>query len=98
MQSNVEFALGPEEDHGTPWSSWPGAGPSGCKLTSIQQSGIEYTSTNISPYLCCCFFFQNFLQIFLCAYNLDKHQNVYNIMNGYMKKYAYKYIYDRSVV
>jgi hypothetical protein len=27
------------------------AGPSGCKLTSSQQSGIEYASPNIIPYL-----------------------------------------------
>jgi hypothetical protein len=33
-----------KENHGKPW---PVAGPSGCKLTTSQQSGVEYTSPNI---------------------------------------------------
>jgi hypothetical protein len=41
-----------EENHGKPWSTWPVAGPSGCKLTSSQQSGINYANPNVSPYLC----------------------------------------------
>jgi hypothetical protein len=45
-----------KENHGKPWSSWPVAGPSECKLTSSQQSGIKSASPNISPYLCCCVF------------------------------------------
>jgi hypothetical protein len=77
-------------DHGKSYSSWPVAGPSGCKLTASQQSSIKYTSPNISPYLCCCvfllvsFLFSIFfdklfsLQLMLCAYDLDKHQTVYN--------------------
>jgi hypothetical protein len=32
-------------------SSWPVAGPFGCKLTSSQQSGINYANPNIFPYL-----------------------------------------------
>jgi hypothetical protein len=46
MQCNVEFGansvfvLRTEENHGKRWSSWPVAGPSGCVLTSSQQSGI----------------------------------------------------------
>jgi hypothetical protein len=28
-------------------TSWPVAGPSGCKLTPSQQSGVEYASPNI---------------------------------------------------
>jgi hypothetical protein len=61
MQCNVEFGYqlsicsGTKENHGKPWWSWPVAGPSGCKLTSSQQSGIKYASPNTSPYLC--FFF-----------------------------------------
>jgi hypothetical protein len=89
MQCNVEFGYqlsiccGTKENHGEPWSSWPVAGPSGCKLTSSQQSGIKYASPNISPYLCCffsflIFFTSCFLQLFLCAYNLDEHQTVHN--------------------
>jgi hypothetical protein len=61
------------------------ARPSGCKLTSSQQSSIKNASPNISPYLCyflLCFLFifphKFFLQLFLCAYDLDKHQTVYN--------------------
>jgi hypothetical protein len=40
--------------------------------------------------------FTSFLQIFLCVYNLDKHQTVYNTcgkINAYVNKYAYKYTY-----
>jgi hypothetical protein len=66
-------------------SSWPVAGPSGCKLTSSQQSGINSAKPNNSPYLCSCFSFVSFsffkkffLQLLLCAYDLDKHQTVYN--------------------
>jgi hypothetical protein len=40
-------------DQGKPWSSWPVAGPSGCKLTS----GIEYANPNTGPYLCFLFSF-----------------------------------------
>jgi hypothetical protein len=91
MQCNVEFGYqlsicpGAKETHEEPWSSWTVAGPPECKLTSSQQSGIKYSSPNISPYLCCCFFFffslffpQVFLQIFLCSYNFNKYQTVYN--------------------
>jgi hypothetical protein len=55
MKYNVEFGFqlsicsGTKENHGKPWSSWPVAGPSGCKLTSSQQSVIKYTSPNTSP-------------------------------------------------
>jgi hypothetical protein len=57
MQRNVEFGYklsicsGIEENHGKPGSSWPVAGPSGCKLTSSHQSGIKDANPNISPYL-----------------------------------------------
>jgi hypothetical protein len=57
MQCNAEFGYqlsicsGTKENHGKPWSSWPVAGPSGCRLTSSQQSGIKYASPNTSPYL-----------------------------------------------
>jgi hypothetical protein len=50
MQCNVEFGYqlnicsGTKETHGR--SSWPVAGPSGCKLTTSQQSGVEYASPN----------------------------------------------------
>jgi hypothetical protein len=53
MQCNVEFGYrlsirsGTKENHGKPWRSWPVAGPSGCKLTTSQQSGVEYASPNI---------------------------------------------------
>jgi hypothetical protein len=58
IQSNVEFGYqlsicsGTKENHGKPWSSWPVAGPSGCKLTSSQQSGTEHANPSISPWLC----------------------------------------------
>jgi hypothetical protein len=47
MQSNVKVGAqlsicsGIEENHGKPWSSWPVAGPSGCKLTCSHQFGIQ---------------------------------------------------------
>jgi hypothetical protein len=55
MQCNVKFGYqlsicsGTKENHGKPWSCWPVAGPSGCKLTSSQQSGIKSANPNISP-------------------------------------------------
>jgi hypothetical protein len=87
MQCNVEFGYqlsicsGTKENHGKCWSSWPVAGPSGCKLTSSPQFGTKYASPNTSPYLC---FFSfpflwNHLQVFftkiVSLYNLDKHKN-----------------------
>jgi hypothetical protein len=68
IQCNVEFGYqlsicsGTKEDHGKPWSRWSAAGPSGCKLTSIQQSGIKYANPNTSPYLCF-FFFENIYKL-----------------------------------
>jgi hypothetical protein len=81
MQCNVEFGYqlcicpGTKESHGKPWSSWPVAGPSGCKMTSSQQSG----SPNTSP--CLCFFFLNIYKLFLqkCyLYIIWISQTVYN--------------------
>jgi hypothetical protein len=85
-------------DQGKPWSSWPIAGPSRCKLTSCQQSDIKYTSPNINPYLCCFFFFC-FKTFISCFY---KHFYLYIIwistkpcttstegMNVYLHKYTY---------
>jgi hypothetical protein len=40
-----------EENQGNPWSICPVAGPSGCKVTSSQLSGIKYGNPNVSPYL-----------------------------------------------
>jgi hypothetical protein len=74
-------------DEGKPWSNWPVAGPSGCKLISSQQSDIKYVS------LCAVTLLKNiyklFLQIFFCAFNLDKHQTSAEGMNAYMHKHAY---------
>jgi hypothetical protein len=87
MRYNVEFGFQlricseAKENHEKPCSSWPVARPSGWKLTSSQQSGNKYASLNISPYLCYCFIeniYKLLLQIFLCEYNLDKHQTVCN--------------------
>jgi hypothetical protein len=92
MQCNVEFGYQlsicsrTKENHGKPWSSWPVAGPSECKVTSSQQSGINSANPNISPYSLQLYFFFFFvfsfskvilfLQLFVCAYVLDKHQTV----------------------
>jgi hypothetical protein len=48
---HLSICSGIEENHGKSGSSWPVAGPSGCKLTSTQQSGIKDENPNISPYL-----------------------------------------------
>jgi hypothetical protein len=84
LQCNMEFGYqlsicsGTKENHGKTWSSWPVAGPSGCKMTSSQQSGINYMSPNASPYL----FFENItlqnITKIVSVYNLDKHQTAYN--------------------
>jgi hypothetical protein len=59
-----------EENHGKPWSSWPVAGPSGCKLTSSQQSGIKYANPNVSPYLCVPALFEIKVYIFFIPFLL----------------------------
>jgi hypothetical protein len=104
MQCNVEFwyqhslCSGTKGNHGKPWSSWPVAGPSECKLTSSQQSGIKYASPNTSPYLCFVFIFEKIYKLFLQKLYL------YVIListipcitpvegiNAYRHKYAYNY-------
>jgi hypothetical protein len=61
-------------DHEKPWLSWPVAGPSGCKLTYSQQSGIKYASSffflSLKTFISC--FYKNVI-----AYNLNKHQTMY---------------------
>jgi hypothetical protein len=81
LDTNSAFVLGPRKT--TENLDRVVARPSGSKLTSSQQSRIKYASPNNSPYLCCCFIekhllYKLFLQIFLCAYNLDEHQTAYN--------------------
>jgi hypothetical protein len=89
MQCNVEFGYqlsicsGNEENHGKPGSSWPVAGPSGCKLTSSQQSGIKYATPNISPYVAVALF----IHIYILFYSFshmhtsdDQKTVVYNFV------------------
>jgi hypothetical protein len=70
MQCNVEFGYqlsicsGTKENNGKRWSSWPVAGPSDCKLTSSQQSGINFRNPNISPYSLQLYFYFLFLFFF----------------------------------
>jgi hypothetical protein len=82
MHCNVEFGhqlsicSGTKENHGKPSSSRPVAGPSGCKLTSSQQSGVEYASPNISSCLLGCFIIKYVYSCFtdvLYSYNLDNN-------------------------
>jgi hypothetical protein len=108
MQCKVEFGYqlsicsGTKENYGKPWSSWPVAGPSGCKLTSSHQSGIKYASPNTSPYLCFCFFFS--LKTFTSCFYKNLYLYIIWIstkpcrtpaegMNAYWHKYAYNYTY-----
>jgi hypothetical protein len=44
---------------------WPVAGPSGCKLTSSQLSGIKHANPNVSPYLAVVLFEKNYMSV-LC--------------------------------
>jgi hypothetical protein len=77
MQCNAEFGYqlsirsGTKENHGKALSSWPVAGPSGCRLTPSQQCGVEYASSNIVSLsvrlLYCRIRLQFVLQKFLCA-------------------------------
>jgi hypothetical protein len=75
IQRNAEFGYqlgicsGTKENNGKPRSSWPVAGPSGCKLTSSQQPGIKYASPITSPYLCLfSFFFFSLKSFTSCFY------------------------------
>jgi hypothetical protein len=76
MQCNVEFVYklsicsGTNENHGKPYSGLPVAGPSGCKLTSSQQSGIKYASPNISPYMCLFFLLLLLLLLFFFSFSV----------------------------
>jgi hypothetical protein len=77
MQCNVEFGYQLrifsriEKNQGKLWSSWPVARPSGCKLTSSQQSGIKYAYPNIRPYLAVALFEKSlhicFYVFFMCV-------------------------------
>jgi hypothetical protein len=66
MQCNAEFGYQlsicsrTEENHGKPWSSWPIAEPSRCKLTSSQQSDIKYANPVLLLH-----FEKNFVYLFL---------------------------------
>jgi hypothetical protein len=113
MQCNVEcgyqlsICSGTKENHRNPWSSWPVAGPSGCKLAWSQQSGIKYASPNISPYPSGFFPFLPFFFYFflwkhlqfvstniLSEYNLDKWKDwMYMCTNMLIKIYLFIYIY-----
>jgi hypothetical protein len=115
MQCNVEFGYQlsicswTKENHGKPRSSWPVTGPSGCKLTSSQLSGIKYTSPNTSPYLCFflfLFFFsflENIYKLFLQKLYLyiiwisTKPCITVEGINAYRHKYAYNYTLHISV-
>jgi hypothetical protein len=82
--TNSSFALGPMKTTEKPWSSWPVAGPSGCKLTSSQQSGIKYANPNVSPYLCVLALSEIKVYIFVLHFFsyvdiLDEQQTVYHI-------------------
>jgi hypothetical protein len=44
----LNICSGTKENHGKPWSSLPVAGPSGCKLTSSQQSGVEWDPQHLT--------------------------------------------------
>jgi hypothetical protein len=82
MQCNVEFGyqlsicFGTKESHRKPCSSWPVAGPSGCKLTFSQPT----TS---------CSFLQLFLCAYNFGISTNPCITPAEGMNAYMNKYAY---------
>jgi hypothetical protein len=82
MQCNVEFGYqliicsGTKESHGKPSSSWPVAGPSGCKLTSSEPA----TSCFLQ------YFYVRTIWISTISFITPAEG-----MNAYMSKYAYKY-------
>jgi hypothetical protein len=54
-------------------------------LSDVNYPGLNPWTLTLVPNLCCCFFFVSFfpptscfIQLFVCAYDLDKHQTVYN--------------------
>jgi hypothetical protein len=66
-----------EGNHAKPWSSWSVAGPSGCKLTSSQQSGIKHANLNIIPYLAVAFIKKSkFTYFSFYVHILDEHEKV----------------------
>jgi hypothetical protein len=78
-----------EENHGKPWSSWPVAGPSECNWLLANSPAWNLRTLTLVPTLCYCIFLffslsllsQQvilFLQLFVCAYDLDKQQTVQN--------------------
>jgi hypothetical protein len=84
MQYNVEFGYQPSicsrtvENHGKPWSSWPVAGPSECKLTSGKLSGIKYANLNDGPYLAAAIFKKKYTfvstDLFMCILWMSSKQ------------------------
>jgi hypothetical protein len=112
MQCNVEFGYqlsicsGTKENHGKPWLSCSVAGPSGCKLTSSQQSSIKYASPNTSPYLRFFSFlfylfsfiniYKSFLQkcyLYIIWISTKPCVTPVEGMNACRHKYAYNYTY-----
>jgi hypothetical protein len=108
MQCNVEIGYnisicsGTKENKGKSWSTWPASCPTGCKPISSQQSDLNTRALTLVP-TCPAALLKNiytlFLQICLCAYNLNKHQTVYNTCGRNARIYAqicmqtYIYIY-----
>jgi hypothetical protein len=73
MQCHLEFGYqlsicsGTKENHGKPWSSWPVAGPSGCKMTSSQQCALNIRALTLVP-ICVAAFFLPFSLFFFHFY------------------------------
>jgi hypothetical protein len=88
-----------EENHGKPWSSWPVAGTSGCKLTSSRQSGTKHANPNVSPFLgvalvekkCTCMLLQTFL--FMCILWMSIKLLCTKFAKKYMPARIYIYLY-----
>jgi hypothetical protein len=89
---NLSICSGTKENHRKPWLSWPVAGPSECNWLLASSLALNPGTLTFVLTLCCCIFlfcflfvflfFSRqvilFLQLFVCAYDLDKHRTVHN--------------------
>jgi hypothetical protein len=85
--TNSAFVLGPSKTTGNLDRVGRSQEPSGCKLTSNQQSATKYATPKISTYLALALFEKKFtclpLQIFFNVHTLyEQHTVVYDICMG----------------
>jgi hypothetical protein len=85
----LSICSGTKENHGKPWSNWPAAGPSECNRLLASSPALNPRTLTLVPTLHYCIFILFFplfffffsqvilsLQLFVCAYDLDKQQTL----------------------